>query len=399
MDDVQKQNVLKFIKERQDLSILDEEACFTVIEEAVDALYPLWMLEERMCLCNEIYAELRGYDVLEPLLHNTAITEIMVNRYDAIYCEERGQLYRTNLQFASPSRYEDILQRIVNMAGREVNQRSPIVDCRMRDGSRVNVVLSPIASHGSALTIRKFRKENFTLEELVELGSLSEEARLFLQSAVQARLNIFISGGTGSGKTTLLNALSREIPASDRLITIEDSRELQFDHAHWIALEARQENAVGSGKISIRDLIRTALRMRPDRIIVGEVRGEEAVDMLQAMNTGHDGSFSTGHANSIPEMQFRLETMVLGGNLQLPLHAIRQQIGAALDLCIQVERTQTGHRRILAIAEVCPQEARIEYHMLFEWKNGKLTWVSKEGMRNRLKFDRAGISWKEPLCD
>lgn len=345
---------------------------------------------------DDLYAMIRGYDILDRLLEDRSITEIMVNRYDAIFVEKDGHLMRVPIRFSSEERYQNLIQKIVAEAGKEVHQRTPITDCRMADGSRVNIVLEPIAQGSAALTIRRFREHIYTLGELVQNGTLSPEAADFLRRCVRAKLNIFISGGTGSGKTTLLNALASEADPEERLISVEDARELNFEgHENWIALEARRANATGEGEISIRDLIRTTLRMRPDRIVVGEVRGKEAIDMLQAMNTGHDGSFSTGHANSIHDMQLRLETMVLSGHEGLPLSAIRQQIGSAIDLFVHVARLRDHRRYVTAIEEPYPEAGQICYHPLFQMREKENRFVLEavnRQLRNTEKFDRLGIA-------
>lgn len=346
-------------------------------------------------MVDRIYSMIRGYDVLDDFLEDPSITEIMVNRYDRIFYERGGQVYKSNRSFASEEKYHDVIRKIVSEAGREVHQRQPIVDCRMSDGSRVNVVLGPIAQEDMVVTIRRFPQDSYSLDDLVANGTLDHKAAHFLRLCVQAKLNIFISGGTGSGKTTLLNALAGEVSPQERVITIEDARELNFQKMeNWVALEARQANASGQGKVTIRDLIRTALRMRPDRIIVGEVRGSEAIDMLQSMNTGHDGSFSTGHANSIPDMQFRLETMVLSGHEGLPLQAIRQQIGSAIDLFVHVSRMRDYSRRVIAIEEVVVDEKGLSYHPLFKAdysaEGSFLRWTGQPVLR-KLKFERIGI--------
>ncbi len=347
---------------------------------------------------DRVFSKVRGYDILDPLLQDGEISEIMVNAYNEIFFEKEGRLSKFKASFDSEKSYRDLIQKIVSEAGKEVNMRKPICDCRMLDGSRVNVVLEPIADGAPVLTIRKFRDKIYKLDELVEKGSLSQEACEFLKLSVEAGLNIFVCGGTGSGKTTMLNALSNEIPPEERIITIEDARELNFQNReNWIAMEARAANAKGQGLVTIKDLIRTSLRMRPDRIIVGEVRGEEAIDMLQAMNTGHDGSLSTGHSNSIPDMQYRLETMVLESKQGLPIMAVRQQIGAAIDIFIHLSRMQDHSRKVLAIDEVLAKEGNLCYHHIFKRnfsdKSADLVWTG-EKLKNRDKFLRAGLTGK-----
>ncbi len=308
---------------------------------------------ERAVLETDIFNSIRGLSLIDKLIADSEITEIMINGYNKIFIEKRGQLYRYPESFESPEKLLSIITKFVSKAGRSVNISNPIVDARLADGSRVNVVLAPIAIEGPIVTIRKFSKKAITVKKLIEYGSLTDEVAEFLQKLVKAKYNIFICGGTGSGKTTLLNALSSFIPATERLITIEDSVELQIRGIeNLVQLEVRNSNLTEVKEITIRDLIKTSLRMRPERIIVGEVRGAEALDMLQAMNTGHEGSLSTGHANSSTDMFSRLETMILSGAPGLPLKAIRQQIAAALDIIIFISRLPDHSRKILEISEV-----------------------------------------------
>lgn len=393
--------ILAKLRKRPDLSRLSDQALLACIAGEVKDLDKLRGADtaSKGEMIDRIYSMIRGYDVLDELMADPAVTEIMVNRYDSIFIEKGGRLCRVNRAFSSQEKYQDVVQKIVASAGREVHQRQPIVDCQMKDGSRVNVVLDPIAHGDIAMTIRRFPKQVYSLDDLVANGTLPPEAARFLRLAVQARLNLFISGGTGSGKTTLLNALAREIQPSERVISIEDARELNFENMeNWISLEARRPNASGQGEVTIRDLIRASLRMRPDRIIVGEVRGPEAIDMLQSMNTGHDGSFSTGHANSIRDMQFRLETMVLSGHEGLPIQAIRQQIGAAIDLFVHVSRMRDRSRKLVAIEETVVTEAGLTYHPLFRYdyseEGGGLKWTG-ESVERAVKFQRMGI--EDPL--
>lgn len=394
----QTEAMLASLREKTDLTRLDENQLSETIESFVRYASEMQeaSLGERSRLMNRMYAAIRGYDVLDEWMNDPTITEIMVNRYDQIFIERNGVLERTASAFSSEERYHDMIQKIVNEAGKEVHQRRPIVDCRMKDGSRVNVVLDPIAGSGAALTIRRFRSHIFTLDELVENHTLSRDAAIFLRKCVKARLNIFISGGTGSGKTTLLNALANEIPRHERLITIEDARELNFEQMeNWVALESRRANAAGEGAIPIRELIRASLRMRPDRIIVGEVRGPEALDAIQAMNTGHDGSFSTGHANSVKDMQLRLETMILSGHDGLPLEAVRQQIGAAIDLFIHVSRLRDYGRYLMSIEEPYWEDGHLQYRQIFSRQVTEEKIGPLEGdpsmIQRRDKFERSGI--------
>ena len=308
-------------------------------------------LETRRNLTEEIFHGIRGLDILEELLADESVTEIMINGHTAVFYEKQGKLFLWEKRFSSEERLRDVIQKMAAEANRVVNEASPIADTRLSDGSRVNIVLPPASLDGPAVTIRKFAKTPYTMERLVELGALSEEARAYLEKAVTEKRNIFISGGTGSGKTTFLNALSAYIPSEERVITIEDAAELQIQNIpNLVRLEVRKANTEGCSAVSVRDLIKTALRMRPSRIIVGEVRGAEALDMLQAMNTGHEGSLSTGHANSATDMLSRLETMVLQGS-EIPLFAVRKQIASAIDLFIQLYRRSDGSRGVMQISE------------------------------------------------
>lgn len=308
-------------------------------------------VSERMTFRKELFDSFRRLGLLQELIEDEDITEIMVNGVSAIFYEKNGRIKKWDRCFSSREKLEDVIQQIVSKVNRAVNTSSPIVDARLEDGSRVNVVLPPAAPDGPIVTIRKFSKTPMRMSDLIENKSINKEAADFLAEAVGTGRCIFVSGGTGSGKTTFLNALSEFIPKGERVVTIEDSMELQLTIENLVRLETRNESAMGGGEITIRDLIRAALRMRPDRIIVGEVRGAEALDMLQAMNTGHDGSMSTGHANSPADMLSRLETMVLMGS-DLPLAAIRSQIGSAIDFIIQLSRFSDGSRKVVSIDEV-----------------------------------------------
>jgi pilus assembly protein CpaF len=311
-----------------------------------------WSARQRQDCVYRLFHSFRGLDVLQPLLEDPTITEIMVNDYDQVFIERAGTAIRADTAFESREKLEDIIQAIVGKVNRTVNEASPIVDARLPDGSRVNVVLPPIALKGPALTIRKFPERPFSMEELVGRGALSAEASDSLRLLVEAKYNIFVSGGTGSGKTTFLNALAGWIPEDERIVTIEDSAELQLRSVpNWVALETRNPNSEGKGEVTMRDLIRASLRMRPSRIIVGEVRGGEALDMLQAMNTGHEGSMSTGHANTCRDMLSRLETMVLSA-APLPTEVIRKQLASALDIVVHLARLRDGSRRVVEIQEV-----------------------------------------------
>lgn len=359
--------------------------------------------QERSRVVRLVFSSIRGLGILDEILADDSITEVMINGQDHIFVEHAGRLYRLNKKFDNERQLEDIIQKIVGKAGKEVNQANPIVDTRLPDGSRVNVVLPPVSLSGPIVTIRKFSKTPMTVEMLLKYGSLTREAAAFLEKLVRAKYNIFISGGTGSGKTTFLNALSNFIPRDERIITIEDSAELQIKNIeNLVSLETRNANTSGRGEISIRDLIRSALRMRPERIVVGEVRGAEALDMLQAMNTGHDGSLSTGHANSTRDMLSRLETMVLQGNDGLPLPAIRQQISSALDIIIHLSRLRDKSRRTMEITEVLGYEnGEIQLNPLFVFKETEGSTLEKvEGhlvrtgnpLRNDYKLRLQGVS-------
>lgn len=357
-------------------------------------------LSKKEQLRKELFASIRGLDILEEVLEQDSITEIMINGADHIFLEEYGKIHRWEKKFESKQKLEDIIQQIVAKANRIVNESSPIVDTRLEDGSRVNVILPPIALNGPIVTIRKFAKEPLTMERLLELGAITQEAADFLAKLVRAKYNIFICGGTGSGKTTFLNALTAYIPKEERIVTIEDAAELKvYGIENLVRLEVRNKSTEGSGEISIRELIRTALRVRPDRIIIGEVRGAETIDMLQAMNTGHDGSLSTGHGNSISDMLDRLETMVLLGT-EIPLMAVRKQIASAIDIMVQLGRLRDGRRCVLEIAEILGcREGEIEKNpiYIFQEKEEAKEQVIGELKRTKavfiqqMKLKRAGL--------
>lgn len=322
--------------------------------------------KERREIVKAIFNSFRGLDVLQPLIDDPSITEVMINAYDEIFIETDGRVERYEGKFETVEKLEDVIQTIVAKVNRVVNESTPIVDARLPDGSRVNVVLPPVALKGPAMTIRKFPASPLMMDDLVARGAINEEAAAFLAKLVRAKYNLFIGGGTGSGKTTFLNALCAYVPPDERIVTIEDSAELQIRGVpNWVRLETRNANTEGKGAISIRDLIRASLRMRPNRVIVGEVRGAEAFDMLQAMNTGHDGSLSTGHANSVPDMLSRLETMVLGG-AALPIEVVRKQIDSALDVMIHLSRFRDRSRRVTEITELTGiEQGEIRLNPLF----------------------------------
>jgi len=338
-----------------------------LVRETIAEMFPRVLAEEnlvisraeRVRLFDQVMAEVLGYGPIEPLLADDTVTEIMVNGPQAIYVERRGKIQKTALTFESEEHLFRIIERIVTPLGRRVDEASPMVDARLPDGSRVNVTIPPISLVGPVLTIRKFSRIPFTAEDLKDFGTVTREFLQFAQACIEARLNIIISGGTGSGKTTLLNVLSAFIPHDERIITIEDAAELQLNQEHIVTLESRPPNIEGRGRITIRDLLINALRMRPDRIIIGEVRGGEALDLLQAMNTGHDGGLNTLHANTARDALRRLETMVLMAGMELPLRAIREQVASAIDCVIHLARMRDGVRRVVQVAEVQGMEGDV----------------------------------------
>jgi len=367
-----------------------------ILKEAGEKEY--LSLDVKTSLGRELFNAFRKLDLLQEFLEDEEITEIMINGTQNIFYEKKGRIYCSDKRFISKDKLEDVIQQIVAGANRIVNEASPIVDARLPDGSRVNVVLSPVALNGPIVTIRKFPKDSITMRQLIEWQSVSEEVAAFLATLVSAGYNIFISGGTGSGKTTFLNALSQFIPKDQRIITIEDNAELRIlEVPNLVSLEARNANIEGTGEVSIRDLIKSALRMRPDRIIVGEVRSAEAIDMLQALNTGHDGSLSTGHANSPEDMLSRLETMVLMG-MELPLPAIRRQIASGIDIIVHLGRLRDKSRKVLVVSEVMGyQDGEIVMETLYQFeetgeKNGKIQgrWRNVREIRHREKLLAAG---------
>ncbi len=379
-----------FVTENLPLSRLSDDELQEKIEEIVaqkiSGIY--CPIEQRVSIIEQVYSSIRGFGLLDTIIKDDTITEVMINGPENIFIEQNGRLFKLDKQFESQRRLEDVIQRIVGLAGREVNQANPICDTRLPDGSRVNVVLPPIALCGPTITIRKFSKTPMTIEKLISYGSITQEIADKLEMLVKAKYNIFISGGTGSGKTTFLNALSNYIPSDERVITIEDSAELQITGVdNLVSLETRNANASGAGQITIRDLIKSSLRMRPERIVVGEVRGGEALDMLQAMNTGHDGSLSTGHANSTEDMLSRLETMVLQGSAGLPLEAIRQQIASAVDIIIHLSRLRDKSRKTMEITEVLGYEnGKIILNPLYVFEEDENTTLEKvSGSLNRTK--------------
>ncbi len=342
-----------------DSSISEEDLAVFVSDELRKVLdnetAPLTM-DERKMLAQQLRDDLLGYGPIQPLLDDPSLTEIMVNGTDPIYVERGGKIVETDIRFASTTHLRRVIDRIVSRVGRRIDESSPMVDARLPDGSRVNAIIPPLAVDGAVLTIRLFAKDPFTMDDLVGIGTLSQPTAEFLKTCIEGRLNVIVSGGTGTGKTTLLNALTSYIPEDQRIITIEDAVELQLQQKHTIRLEARPANVEGRGQISIRDLVRNALRMRPDRIIVGESRSGEALDMLQAMNTGHEGSLSTVHANSPRDAVARLETMVLMAGVELPDKAVREQVASALHLFVHLTRMPDGSRKVTNITEVVGME-------------------------------------------
>jgi len=360
--------------------------------------------KEKKMITAAVFEAIRGLGVLGRIIVDPSVTEIMINGYKDIFIEKEGKLHKLDSRFESRRELEIIITKFVSRAGRVVNESEPIVDFRLEDGSRVNVVMQPVALNGPIVTMRRFPKEAMTVEKLIEYGSITAEVAEVLKLLVAAKYNIFISGGTGSGKTTFLNALSNFIPGDERIITIEDSAELQIKNIdNLVMLETRNSGADGKGAVTIRDLIKSALRMRPERIVVGEVRSAEALDMLQAMNTGHDGSLSTGHANSTSDILSRLETMVLQGAQGLPLEAIRQQIASAIDIIIHLSRLRDKSRKTMEIVEVLGYDAslrQIKLNTLYEFREssestrGKVigSLVRTENkMHNMFKLRTAGI--------
>lgn len=363
------------IEKMQEVRIKESE---TADPEAA-AYYSSLSFRKKRSLADTVFESIRGLGILGKIISDKSITEVMINGYDCIFVERDGKLEQIEDKFESQERFRNIITKFVQDMGRSVNESNPIVDTRLADGSRVNVVLDPIALNGPIVTIRRFPEEGMTIQKLINYGSITSEAAVFLEKLVRAKYNIFISGGTGSGKTTFLNALSNYIPKTERVITIEDSAELQIRNLpNLVRLETRNANSTGAGGISMRDLIKSSLRMRPERIVVGEVRGEEALDMLQAMNTGHDGSLSTGHANSAQDMLSRLETMVLSGAGGLPLEAIRQQIASAVDLIIHLSRMRDSSRKTMEITEVAALEnGKIRMNPLFRFEEDENTTLRR----------------------
>ena len=366
IEDIKKNIHLKLIEELSDIifrkNINDAELKSKVSFSAQKLVYendfPL-TIEEKTKIIGEIIDDIVGHGPIEEFLRDKEVTEIMINNPSTIYIEKFGKIYKTNKSFIDENHLMRIIDKIVSRIGRRVDESSPYVDARLPDGSRVNIIISPLTLNGPVMTIRKFAADPFTIDDLIEMGTCTKKVAEFMEACVKGRLNIITSGGTGTGKTTMLNVLSSFIPNDERIVTIEDAAELQLSQMHVIRLEARPPNIEGKGEVTIRDLVRNALRMRPDRIIVGEVRGGEALDMLQAMNTGHDGSISTLHANAPRDVLSRIETMVLMAGVELPVRAIREQVSSAINMIIHLNRLKDGSRKIVKITEVQGMEGEI----------------------------------------
>ena len=391
-----KNRVCNMVLQKMDFSDeMSEEEVLKIVDDIITSLpeRESMSLEEILNLRQEVYNSIKRYDVIQEYLDDETVSEIMINGVEAIFVERGGTLIKTDKVFSSKEKLEDVIQQMVGACNRRVNEAYPKADARLSTGERINVVLAPVALNGPIVTIRRFPKSPITMGRLVELGALSEDAAFFLQRLVRARYNIFISGGTGTGKTTFLNALSMYIPSDERIITIEDSAELQLLGAtNLVRLETRNKNTEGCSPIEIRDLIKSALRMRPDRVIVGEVRGAEAVDMLQAMNTGHDGSLSTGHANSPVDMISRLETMVLCG-MDIPLYAVRSQIAGGIDIMIHLTRLRDKRRVVSEISEVEGiRDGEVKLNCLYRLEGGSLRTVGELKNSDKLKgFEANGL--------
>lgn len=382
---------------------ISDDMLYSLIEDQIEIISAesYLRLELKKVIRHEVFNSLRRMDVLQDILDDESVTEVMVNGSRRIFIEKDGRITETGLQFENSERLEDIVQQIASTSNRIVNESHPILDARLADGSRVNIVMPPVAIDGPVVTIRKFPKEAMTMEKLLEIGAITEEVRDFLQRLVVARYNIFISGGTGAGKTTFLNILSNYIPNNERVITIEDSAELQIRNVdNLVRLEARNANVEGKNEVTIRDLVKSALRMRPDRIIVGEIRDSAAIDMLTAYNTGHDGSISTGHANSPADMLNRMETLVLMG-MDIPLAAIRAQIASGIDILVHLGRLRDKSRKVLEVTEVGDVvDGRIELRPLYRFaeegeENGRVKGAlikTKNELRSREKCQRAGVT-------
>ncbi|MDP4182891.1 MAG: CpaF family protein [Bacillota bacterium] len=378
-----------------------QEEITAIVEEILDQETEFFSKNERIKILSEVIDETIGFGPINPLIHDPTVSEIMVNGPDQVYVEKKGKLVLSDVSFKDEQHVMHVIEKIVAPLGRRVDESSPMVDARLPNGSRVNAIIPPLALNGPTITIRKFSEKPYTIKDLINFGTITPNIAMFLRACVESRLNIVVSGGTGSGKTTTLNVISSFIPDDERIVTIEDAAEIQLRQEHVVRLETRPPNIEGKGAITIRDLVRNSLRMRPDRIVVGEVRSGEALDMLQAMNTGHDGSLTTGHANTPRDMIARLETMVLMAGMELPVRAIREQIASAVDLIVQQSRLKDGSRRITHITEVIGMEGEIiTLQDIFVFKqNGKdekgkiMGDIVPTGIKPKFyeKFEKAGI--------
>lgn len=391
-----KKEVQQRINQSFDLTreVTDEEVQDLIDDALMDISREYTLsLRERQSIAKEIFDAMRRLDILQELIDDDEITEIMINGCENIFLEKKGNITRWNKQFESKEKLDDVIQQIVGSCNRSVNEASPIVDARLANGARVNIVLNGVALDGPIVTIRKFPSKQITIDDLIGYGSITREAASFLEKLVLAGYNILISGGTGSGKTTFLNVLSHYIPKHERVITIEDSAELQLqDIPNLVRMETRSSTQEGVKEIPIRELIRASLRMRPDRLVVGEVRGEEAIDMLQALNTGHDGSLSTAHANSTLDMISRLETMVLMG-MEIPIIAVRKQIASGIDIIVHLGRMRDKSRKVLEIAELDGIEnGEVKMNILYKYENGQL--VKQKELKNKRKLYMYGMEYE-----
>ncbi len=352
------QNIDQKLLERGDEAMLRARV-EELVEEKLRAEKVPYSRQMRNRLVSDIADEILGYGPIEPLLRDPTVTEVMINRFDQVYCERFGKLELTDVQFRDNEHIRHVVDKIVTPLGRRVDESSPMVDARLPDGSRVNAIIPPLSLNGPVLTIRKFSVDPYTVEDLIGFGSMTQQMAAFLAACVKIKLNVLVSGGSGAGKTTLLNVLSSFIPEGERVVTVEDAAELKLHQPHVVRLESRPPNIEGKGEVKIRDLVRNCLRMRPDRIVVGEVRGGEALDMLQAMNTGHEGSLSTIHANTPRDAVARIETMVMMAGMELPSRAIREQIAAAIHLIVQIGRLSDGSRKVVSVTEIQGMEGNV----------------------------------------
>jgi len=394
------QNIDQRLLEKNDEALLRRRV-EELVEEKLRADRIPYSRQIRNRLVSDMADEVLGYGPIEPLLRDPTVTEVMINRHDQVYCERFGKIELTEITFRDNEHVRHVLDKIVTPLGRRVDESSPMVDARLPDGSRVNAIIPPLALEGAVVTIRKFSVDPYTVEDLIGFGSMSQPIATFLQACVRIKLNIIVSGGTGSGKTTLLNVISSFIPEGERIVTIEDAAELRLHQPHVVRLESRPPNIEGKGEVKIRDLVRNSLRMRPDRIIVGEVRGPETLDMLQAMNTGHEGSISTIHSNSARDALSRMETLVMMTGMELPSRAIREQVASAIHLIVQIGRLSDGSRKVIGISEVQGMEGNVivlqdifNFHQTGVGEGGKvLGSISATGLVPRFmhRFETSGI--------